>query len=161
MDFLEQVSHFVAVASGVSVAAIAVAFLRDRGLVRGTRREPEDWDSLTTPPQYEPSKKPRNVDYLFADGAMVNLTFIYATLRNSEGGLFNLHEGAFLGCDPSAIKPGAVVWVSVQSGLVQEQLRVRLDPATNTLFVQSGYTRAELLARINGLKTGGSDSPVE
>jgi hypothetical protein len=91
-----------------------------------------------------------NVEFRDAVGAAMDLgPLVSVTLHNGRGTSFFLHEGMFGGCDPEWIRAGLQVHIIVQGGLVREQLTVRLDLQRQTLFVQSAYRLAEMVAMIN------------
>jgi hypothetical protein len=93
-----------------------------------------------------------NVEYRDASGTIIDLgPFVRGTLRNGRGGRFELHEGAFVDCDPDRIKAGTVSIISLQDGLVKETVFVQLDYDRQTLFARSQFSRSELLEQINHL----------
>jgi hypothetical protein len=96
-----------------------------------------------------------NVEYRDADGALMDLRlFIHATLRNGRGRAFPLHEGIFVDCEPTWIKPGAWVHISVQDNLIGEDLCIQVDFLRDRLFVQSEYRIADVVAKISHARPG-------
>jgi hypothetical protein len=100
-----------------------------------------------------PMRKPEatvNVEYRDAAGVLMDLgPYIHAVLRNGRGKSFALSEGVFVDCEPTWIKPGALAHVSVQDGLVREELVVQVDMQREMLFVKSRLRLADLVTRIN------------
>ena len=55
----------------------------------------------------------------------------------------------FVDCDPASFTPGAIVDINVQQGMVREESVVRMDFQRNLLFVQSGGTFDQMIAKIH------------
>lgn len=92
-----------------------------------------------------------NVEYRGTDGAMLDFgPYVKAIIRNGHGRAADLHQGAFCGCDPDIFCVGAMCVVSVQDGIIKENLTVQLDLGKKALFVQSRFNQAQLLAALTG-----------
>ncbi|MGY4617612.1 hypothetical protein ACVWZ4_002839 [Bradyrhizobium sp. USDA 4472] len=159
--FFHELSTFVLAAAAIAVGIMAIALvtilLRASGYTGAL-------DIITIVdrwigPLWRSDARPLvNVEYRDADDTPMQLgSFVLATLRNSRGKFFDLVEGAFVHCEPAWIKAGALVHVSVQQGLVREDLYVLVDPERDLLYVRSQYRRAEMFEKINhGATTRGS-----
>jgi hypothetical protein len=151
--FFHELSTFVfaaaAITVGILVIAVFVIILRRLGY-EGPLDITGIIDKWIGPLWKEQVRPLVNVEYRDADDMPMQLgSFVCATLRNSRGKFFDLVEGAFVNCEPAWIKAGALVHISVQQGLVREELYVRVDPDRDFLFVKSQYRRAELFEKIN------------
>jgi hypothetical protein len=97
-----------------------------------------------------------NIEYRGADGKVLDFgLFVKAIIRNGHGRPAELCQGAFCGCDPNVFGVGAMCVVSVQDGIIKENLTVQLDLGKKSLFVQSRFNQEQLLAALIGA------SPVE
>lgn len=93
-----------------------------------------------------------NVEYRTRDGSILDLgSFMTATLQNSQGKSYELKQGYFRGCDPKHIKAGASCHISIQGGLLHDDVRVQIDDQKQTLFVQSRFfSRKDISEQIGG-----------
>jgi hypothetical protein len=91
-----------------------------------------------------------NVEYRDASGATLDLgPFVKASLQCGCGRSVELHQGYFRNCRPDRLKAGTSCVVCIQSGFLKEKLIVRLDFGRQALFVQSQFTRSEVIGLIN------------
>ncbi len=149
-----ETMHFFA-----SACEIAAALLLIAGLLWLVRRAGwrgpldlvatlETWFGIT--PRGAHAHPTVNVEYRDTAGELVDLgPLVTATLQNGRGKSYNLREGIFVNCLPDCIKAGAHVQVSIQGGLVRERCTIQVDFDQQTLFVKSGFRRAEIGAKIN------------
>lgn len=151
--FLRELTTFVLAAAAVMVGILAIAVLVVilRSLGYGGALEITDILDRWIGPLHGGNPRPLvNVEYRDAENVPMHLgSFIRSTLRNSRGKFFLLVEGAFVDCEPAWIKAGALVHVSVQDGLVREELYVRIDRERDLLFVKSKYSLSEMFEKIN------------
>jgi hypothetical protein len=74
---------------------------------------------------------------------------IYATIQNGAGGSFPLVGPCFVGCDPRTIKISAICHIRVADGRVSEIVRVKWDPASQALYVQSKLSLHDMIEQVN------------
>ena len=151
---MEEALHFLMSAAGITVALLIVATLLWLARWLGWTGPLdivavlERWFGLKLP---APRRMlPVNVEFRDRDGVLMDLgSFVLVTLHNGRGDAFQLREGIFVGCDPSYIWAGVLVHISIQNGLVKEQLSVQLDLGRQQLFVCSNHLLAEVVLLIN------------
>jgi hypothetical protein len=154
-ELLEKLWHFGE--NVLSTGAVLAAFLVLRWLLRlaGVRVFPELFGFLDHVLENRVTAKndslaPVNLEYRDASGGLMTAgPFISAILRNGHGGPYELRDGIFAACDPTSIKPGATVDVSILEGLVRERLKVQIDRQKQVLFIRSALTLEQLVNQIN------------
>jgi hypothetical protein len=155
-ELLAKLWHFAE--NVVSTSAVLVGFVVLRALLRraGVRVFPEFFEFLNNVLDDRLSPKgdspaPVNLEYRDAAGVLMTTgPFVSVILRNGRGGPYELRDGIFPACDPTCIRAGATVDVSIQEGLIREHLQVQIDHPNKVLFIRSGFTLEQLVHRING-----------
>jgi hypothetical protein len=151
-EILDQILHFLqtVLATALALALIAFALKGLRRIYRGPIEPSEILENPDGNRDAHHGSDGVNVPYRDATGAPMDLgPLVPAQIHNSSGGLFALHEGCFIGCDPKWIHLGAYCTVSVAGGLVREFVRVQLDHQHGTLYVESRHTFQEMLHLIS------------
>jgi hypothetical protein len=93
---------------------------------------------------------PVNVEILDASKKLLDPgPYIIIRMHNTMGNAYEAVGGVFLGCNPAWIRPGTLVHLNIQDGKVHEDLVVIYDQDRKTLYVQSAFTTAEILAKIH------------
>jgi hypothetical protein len=152
--FWNQFGHFVTVVTAYALALGMIALLICLLKKLGWRWPVEAVGFLER--LLEGSDKDRetqkvNVEYRGADGRMLDFgLYVKAIIRNGHGRAVDLRQGAFCGCDPDVFAVGAACVVSVQDGIIKEDLIVQLDLVKKVLFVQSRFDQEQLLAALIG-----------
>jgi hypothetical protein len=147
-EFFGELRHFVTTTLAYALALMAMMILLWFGRRVGWRWPIDFLEWLVGAGSHAPERTV-NVEYRDASGIAADLgPLVTGTLRNGRGGLFELHEGCFVGCHPDVIRAGGVVVINIQER-VKETLRVQLDLEKQTLFVESRFTQSELVKKIN------------